>query len=83
MKAFELTETTPGMMLLAALIKMKQHDETLPFRHSCAEGVCGSDGMNINGRNGLTCLTQLKDLKETEEIRPLPGMTVIRDLVVD
>src|SRR3569832_2984804 len=83
MQAFELTETTPGMMLLDALLKLKQQDETLTFRHSCGEGVCGSDGMNINGRNGLSCITPLKDLKEPVEIRPLPGMPVIRDLVVD
>jgi succinate dehydrogenase / fumarate reductase iron-sulfur subunit len=83
MQDFELAEVAPGMMLLDALLKIKQQDETLSFRHSCGEGVCGSDGLNINGRNGLSCITPLAGLKEPVTIRPLPGMPVIRDLVVD
>jgi succinate dehydrogenase / fumarate reductase iron-sulfur subunit len=73
----------PGMMLLDALLLLKAQDETLSFRRSCQEGVCGSDGMNINGRNGLACVTPLHELKQPIELRPLPGMPVIRDLVVD
>jgi len=72
-----------GMMLLQALIKLKAQDESLSFRRSCQEGVCGSDGMNINGVNGLACITRLADLKQPIELRPLPGMPVIRDLIVD
>jgi len=45
--------------------------------------VCGSDAMNINGKNGLACTTNLKSLKEPVELRPLPGLPVIRDLIVD
>jgi succinate dehydrogenase / fumarate reductase iron-sulfur subunit len=73
----------PGMMLLDALLLLKAQDESLSFRRSCGEGVCGSDGMNINGRNGLACITPLAALKTPVEIRPLPGLPVIRDLVVD
>jgi len=82
---FELADEliAPGMMLLEALIKLKEQDETLSFRRSCQEGVCGSDGMNINGTNGLACITLLSDLKEPIELRPLPGMPVIRDLIVN
>ena len=80
---YELTDVTPDMKLLDALKRLKAQDETLAFRHSCGEGVCGSDGLNINGRNGLACVTALADLKEPVEVRPLPGMPVIRDLVVD
>jgi succinate dehydrogenase / fumarate reductase iron-sulfur subunit len=83
MQDFELKELRSGMMLLDALLMLKQQDETLSFRHSCGEGVCGSDGLNINGRNGLACITPLAALKEPVTIRPLPGMPVIRDLVVD
>jgi len=83
MQAFELAEVKPGMMLLDALLTLKQQDESLSFRHSCGEGVCGSDGLNINGRNGLSCITPLAGLTEPVTIRPLPGMPVIRDLVVD
>ncbi|MCB1865914.1 MAG: succinate dehydrogenase iron-sulfur subunit [Chromatiales bacterium] len=73
----------PGMMLLEALLKLKEKDETLSFRRSCGEGICGSDGMNINGRNGLACITPLTDLKQPIELRPFPGVPVIRDLIVD
>ena len=85
MQDFELpdTDVQPGMMLLEALLLLKKQDETLSFRRSCQEGVCGSDGMNINGRNGLACVTPVADLKQPIEIRPFPGMPVIRDLVVD
>lgn len=71
-------------MLLDALLVIKdKQDESLSLRRSCREGVCGSDGMNINGKNGLACITHLSDLKEPVVIRPLPGLPVIRDLVVD
>ncbi len=83
MQDYVLDNVTPEMMLRDALIKIKQDDETLAFRHSCGEGVCGSDGMNINGKNGLACLTRVTELKQPVEIRPLPGMPVIRDLVID
>ncbi len=71
------------VMLLDALKALKAEDETLSFRRSCGEGVCGSDGMNINGRNALACTTPLHSLKEPITLRPLPGMPVIRDLIVD
>ena len=83
MQDFELVDIRPGMMLRDALIALKAEDESLAFRHSCGEGVCGSDGMNINGRNGLACITPLAGLKEPVEIRPFPGLPVIRDLIVD
>ncbi len=71
------------MMLLDALLLLKAQDETLTLRRSCREGVCGSDGMNINGKNGLACITPLSALKDLIVLRPLPGLPVIRDLVVD
>lgn len=83
MQDYVLENVTRDMMLRDALIKLKAVDETLSFRHSCGEGVCGSDGMNINGKNGLACLTRAHELKQPVEIRPLPGMPVIRDLIID
>ena len=83
MQEYTIEGLQPSMMLRDALLKIKSLDETLSFRHSCGEGVCGSDGMNINGRNGLACITPLSSLKQPVEIRPLPGMPVIRDLIVD
>ncbi|OGT31143.1 MAG: succinate dehydrogenase iron-sulfur subunit [Gammaproteobacteria bacterium RIFCSPHIGHO2_12_FULL_35_23] len=71
------------MMLLTAIEMIKEQDQTLSVRRSCREGVCGSDGMSINGKNGLACITLLSNLKEPIVLRPLPGFPVIRDLVVD
>ncbi len=72
-------------MLLTVLERLKaEQDQTLSFRRSCREGVCGSDGMSINGTNGLACVTPLSKLKsKVITIHPLPGFPVIRDLVVD
>ncbi|TNF95921.1 MAG: succinate dehydrogenase iron-sulfur subunit [Gammaproteobacteria bacterium] len=83
MQDYQLDEAPRGMMLLQALIELKKQDETLGFRRSCAEGVCGSDGMNVNGKNRLACLTSLHELKQPIELRPLPGLPVIRDLIID
>ncbi len=74
------------MMLLDALIQLKEKDPSLSFRRSCREGVCGSDGLNMNGKNGLACITPISALTQPGKkivIRPLPGLPVIRDLVVD
>src|SRR6476620_1730253 len=70
-------------MLLDALMKLKAIDPTLSYRRSCREGVCGSYAMNINGKNGLACLTNMLTLKGTIVLKPLPGLPVIRDLIVD
>ncbi|MCK6404657.1 MAG: succinate dehydrogenase iron-sulfur subunit [Rhodocyclaceae bacterium] len=69
--------------LLDLLVRVKSVDDSLSFRRSCREGICGSDGMNINGRNGLACLTPIDGLAEPVTIRPLPGLPVVRDLIVD
>jgi succinate dehydrogenase / fumarate reductase iron-sulfur subunit len=72
------------MMVLDALMALKEQDPTLSFRRSCREGVCGSDGLNMNGKNGLACITPLSELgKGKIVIRPLPGLPVVRDLVID
>ncbi|USR78110.1 succinate dehydrogenase iron-sulfur subunit [Photobacterium damselae] len=73
------------MMVLDALILLKELDPSIAFRRSCREGVCGSDGINMNGKNGLACITPLSTLmtQSTIVIRPLPGLPVIRDLIID
>lgn len=84
MQEYELNTIASGSMLRDALLRIKnEQDESLSFRHSCGEGVCGSDGMNINGSNGLACVTPVEDLAQPVVIRPLPGMPVIRDLIID
>ncbi len=83
MQDYELPDGHGAIMLLDALLLLKQQDDSLSFRRSCREGVCGSDGMNINGRNGLACILQLDSLSQPITLRPLPGLPVIRDLIVD
>ncbi len=83
MQNYQLDSIADDAMLLDVLKAIKVQDETLSFRHSCGEGVCGSDVVNVNGRNVLSCITAVSDLKQPIAIRPLPSMPVIRDLVVD
>jgi len=83
-QVYEVPVFKPGMKLLDALNYIKWNlDGTLTYRRSCGEGVCGSDGMNINGVNGLACITDVAGLKQPIRVFPLPNMPVIRDLVVD
>ena len=83
MQDYALDIEPRGRMVLDALLALKEQDASLAFRRSCREGVCGSDGVNINGVNALACVTPLMGLREPIEIRPLPRLPVIRDLVVD
>jgi succinate dehydrogenase / fumarate reductase iron-sulfur subunit len=83
MKDYDVRLDPHDRMLLDALVRIKEQDDSLSLRRSCREGVCGSDAMNINGKNGLACITKLAELKEPVELRPLPGLPVIRDLIVD
>ena len=73
------------LMVLDVLMTAKEQDPSISFRRSCREGVCGSDGMNINGKNGLGCITPLSDVIKSNKLslRPLPGLPVIKDLIVD
>ncbi len=83
MQDFDVELRPSDRMVLDALLHIKEMDDSLSLRRSCREGICGSDAMNINGRNRLACVTQLKGLPEPVMIRPLPGQPVIRDLIVD
>ena len=83
MQDYDVPLLDTDRMLLDVILRIKALDNTLTVRKSCREGVCGSDAMNINGRNGLACITRVWDLKEPVVLRPLPSFPVIRDLVVD
>jgi len=73
-----------GTMVLDLINHIKDHlDDSLSFRRSCREGVCGSDAMNINGKNRLACVTTIAELAQPIVLRPLPGVPVVRDLIVD
>jgi succinate dehydrogenase / fumarate reductase, iron-sulfur subunit len=80
---YDVAMSPSDRMLLDALVRIKAVDDTLALRRSCREGVCGSDAMNINGKNGLACVTKLADLAEPVVIKALPGLPIIRDLIVD
>jgi succinate dehydrogenase / fumarate reductase iron-sulfur subunit len=82
-KEYDIKLEPTDKMLLDALIRIKSIDDSLALRRSCREGVCGSDAMNINGKNGLACITKIADLPEVVKLRPLPGLPIIRDLIVD
>ena len=73
------------LMVLDVLELLKEQDPSVTYRRSCREGVCGSDGVNMNGKNGLACITPLSDVVRGQKltIKPLPGLPVIRDLIVD
>jgi succinate dehydrogenase / fumarate reductase, iron-sulfur subunit len=83
MKTYEVELDGSERMLLDVLMKLKKQDDSISYRKSCREGVCGSDAMNINGKNGLACLTNMLTLPQKITLRPLPGLPVIRDLIVD
>ena len=85
MQEFQVNTNGKDLMVLDVLALIKEQDEGFSYRRSCREGVCGSDGMNINGKNGLACVTPLSAVVKGNKlvIRPLPGLPVIRDLVVD
>ncbi|PLC55182.1 succinate dehydrogenase iron-sulfur subunit [Pollutimonas nitritireducens] len=84
MQKLEVELQPTDKMLLDAIIRIKSDvDDSLAIRRSCREGVCGSDAMNINGKNGLACTTNLLELKEPIVLKPLPGLPVVRDLIVD
>ena len=86
MQDFSVDTGGRDLMVLDVLELIKaEHDGTVTYRRSCREGVCGSDGLNMNGKNGLACITPLSETVKGEKlvIRPLPGLPVIRDLVVD
>src|SRR5471030_1997818 len=86
MQEFQVNTNGKDLMVLDVLALIKEQDEGFSYRRSCREGVCGSDGMNINGKNGLACITPISALRKGNNkivIRPLPGLPVVRDLVVD
>lgn len=82
-KSYVVNVEDDHVKVLTIIERIKQIDPTLAIRRSCREGVCGSDGMNINGKNCMACMTPVGGLSEPIILKPLPGLKVIRDLVVD
>jgi succinate dehydrogenase / fumarate reductase iron-sulfur subunit len=77
-------DASPWDRLLDALLYVKGHlDGGLTLRKSCGQGICGSDAVRINGRNGLACKKLIRDLKSPITVEPIYGLPLIKDLVVD
>ncbi|MDZ4298675.1 MAG: succinate dehydrogenase iron-sulfur subunit, partial [Moraxellaceae bacterium] len=86
MKEFQVDTQGRDLMVLDVLNLVKEQDDSLVYRRSCREGVCGSDGVNMNGKNGLACITPVSVATKGGNhliVKPLPGLPVLRDLVVD
>ena len=87
MQDYHVNTGGKDLMILDVLALVKDQDESVSYRRACREGVCGSDGLNINGKNGLACITPISEAMGKKDsklvVRPLPGLPVIRDLVVD
>ena len=83
--SYEVSTDDHGPMLLDALIHIKNTiDQTLSFRRSCREGICGSCSMNIDGRNTLACTKGWDECQSSDiTISPLPHQPVVKDLVTD
>ena len=77
MQTIEVELDGSERMLLDALMKLKALDPSISFRRSCREGVCGSDAMNINGKNGLACLTNMRTLPGVITLKPLPAAKAV------
>jgi succinate dehydrogenase / fumarate reductase iron-sulfur subunit len=83
---YTLKDCTPTDRILELLHRVKwEQDGTLTLRRSCAQGICGSDAMRINGRNRLACKVLLQEFgdKPVVQVEPILGLKVIKDLVVD
>ena len=80
-----LVSAEPGERILDCLNRIRwEQDGTLSYRMSCAHGVCGSDGMKINGVCALACQKLVKEYPNGEvTLEPLPFFKVLKDLTVD
>jgi fumarate reductase iron-sulfur subunit len=77
-------EETDKMTLFIALNRLREEqDASLIFDFCCRAGICGSCAMVINGKPGLACQTQTKNLPESITLHPLPIFKLIGDLSVD
>ncbi len=86
MKDYQIDTQGRDLMVLDVLNLVKEQDDGLAYRRSCREGVCGSDGLNMNGKNGLACIVPVSQATKGGNhliVKPLPGLPVVRDLVVD
>ena len=75
-------------MLLDILFNIKNnYNKTFSFRRSCREGICGSCGINFNGKNILSCINNLINnndlLNNYNYIHPLPHYNIDNYLILN
>jgi len=78
--------TLDGCTVLDALNRIQwELDGTLAFRRNCRNVICGSCGMEINGKPSLACQVSVASVvgNGVIEIKPMGNFPVIKDLVVD
>ena len=83
MQSFYVEEYSSMTLFIALNIIREQQDPSLQFDFCCRAGICGSCGMVINGRPGLACHTQTRDLPDHIVLHPLPVFKLLGDLSVD
>lgn len=79
-------EANPNDRILDCLNMIRwKLDSSLAYRMSCGHGICGSDGMTINGVSALACQKLVRDYVHADEIviEPLQFFPIIKDLIVD
>ncbi|MGD0657689.1 MAG: 2Fe-2S iron-sulfur cluster-binding protein [Syntrophorhabdales bacterium] len=71
----------PAETVLGILVKINHDlDAGLAFRFACGVVKCGECALEVNGSPCLACE---KAVEEEMRIRPLPGLPLIKDLVID
>jgi succinate dehydrogenase / fumarate reductase iron-sulfur subunit len=87
LQKYEIQIEKTQRVLDALMYIARNIDGTLGFRKSCAHGVCGSDAMVINGKEGLACKTLIQDVAQNDgdtiSLQPLKHLQVEKDLMVD
>lgn len=79
-------EANPMDRILDCLNRIRSEvDSSLSYRMSCGHGICGSDGITINGIPALACQKLVKDYDYSREllIEPLKYFPIIKDLNVN
>jgi succinate dehydrogenase/fumarate reductase iron-sulfur protein len=74
-------DVEPTETVLGILVKINHElDAGLAFRFACGVVKCGECAVEVNGSSCLACE---KAVEEEIQIRPLPDLPVVKDLVID
>lgn len=71
-----------NMTVLEALHAINNEQEPVVFDFSCRGRTCGRCAVALDGQPCLACVTLVSE-NGPNEITPLPGFPVVRDLIVD